>query len=131
MPAEKALNRICNVWRSAVLHENCAIHTCTLLKYGNYVVAQKRFIAYTSDGAGNRTHMTYLFGKEWPYDERCRKSALHSYFFRMKRYWLMSERISLCPYFAILSIDICFDMEMNFICPKKCSIVSDFTYSDV
>ncbi|GBL77420.1 hypothetical protein AVEN_41821-1 [Araneus ventricosus] len=94
MQAEKALNIICNVWRSAVLHENYATHTCTLLKCWNDMITQKRFIAYTIDGTVKKTRRAYLVEKEWPYDKRCRKPAPHSYFFKMKRYWLKYERIS-------------------------------------
>ncbi|GBN19601.1 hypothetical protein AVEN_246986-1 [Araneus ventricosus] len=71
---------ICNVWRSAVLHENCAIHTCKVLKCWNDMVAQNRFIAFTIDGTGNRTRRTYLFEKEWLDDKRCHKSTPHSFF---------------------------------------------------
>ncbi|GBM47114.1 hypothetical protein AVEN_24245-1 [Araneus ventricosus] len=114
--AEKALNEIFNVWRGAVLHDNCVTHTSTLLKCWNDMVAQKRFIAYTIDGTGDRT---YFFQKEWPHDKRCLKPAPHSYFFRMKRYWLMSEWNFRCSHSAILSVGISMDMEMRFICPKN------------
>ncbi|GBM51585.1 hypothetical protein AVEN_827-1 [Araneus ventricosus] len=109
MHGKQLINKICNVWRSTVLHENCANHTCTLLKCRNNVVAQKKFITHTIDGTGNRTRRTYLLEKEWPYGKRCRKPAPNSYFFGMKWYWLMSERIFHCPYSAILSIDISVD----------------------
>ncbi|GBN25147.1 hypothetical protein AVEN_187425-1 [Araneus ventricosus] len=118
MPAEKALVRICNMWSCSVLHDNCATHTCTLLKCWNDMVAQKRFII---GGTGNTTRRTYLFEKEWPCDKRCLKSSPHSYFFRTKRYWLTSGRIFRCQYFAIPSADIYMDMKMSFICPKNVS----------
>ncbi|GBN28588.1 hypothetical protein AVEN_185112-1 [Araneus ventricosus] len=121
MLADKVLNRICNVWRSAVLYDNCATHTCTLLKCWNGMVAQKRFIAYTTDSTVNRTHRTYVFEKEWPYDKHYRKPAPYSYSVKMKNYWLISESISFCPYSAILSFDISVDMKMSFICPKDVS----------
>ncbi|GBN17869.1 hypothetical protein AVEN_40202-1 [Araneus ventricosus] len=61
--AEKSLNRICNLWRTAFLHENCATHKCTMLKCWNDMFVQKRFIAYTTNGTGNKTLRTYPFEK--------------------------------------------------------------------
>ncbi|GBM48337.1 hypothetical protein AVEN_106535-1 [Araneus ventricosus] len=119
-----AANRIYNARRRAVLHESCATHTSTLLKCWNDVVAQKRFIAYAIDGTGKKIRRTNLLEKEWRYDKR-------TYFFGMKRYWLMSERILRCPYSAILSVDISVDMEIGFICTEKCFRVFYFVYSDV
>ncbi|GBN94893.1 hypothetical protein AVEN_73929-1 [Araneus ventricosus] len=115
MHAEKSLNRICKVWRSAILHENCAIHTSALLQCWNELVSQKRFITRPIDCTGYRTRRTNLVEKECPYDKRCRNPAPHSNFIRMKRYGLTSERTFRCPYSAILSADISIDMKVSFI----------------
>ncbi|GBM17123.1 hypothetical protein AVEN_251039-1 [Araneus ventricosus] len=120
--AEKSLNKICNVWRCAVLPENYATYTSTLLKCWNDMVAQKRFIEYTIDSTGNRTCRTYPFENEWPYDKQCSKPAPLSYFFRMKRYWLMTERIFRCPYFTILSVDLSILTKGN-VCVRVCVCV--------
>ncbi|GBO15582.1 hypothetical protein AVEN_192206-1 [Araneus ventricosus] len=65
MHAEKALNRILNVWRSSVLHENCATYTCKLFKCWNDMVAKKIFIAYTIEETRDKS-----LKKEWPDDTR-------------------------------------------------------------
>ncbi|GBM11629.1 hypothetical protein AVEN_16945-1 [Araneus ventricosus] len=68
MHADQPLNRIADVGRSAVLHENCDIHTRTLLKCGNDVVSQNRFIEYTIEDTGNRTRRALPPGKRMDFN---------------------------------------------------------------
>ncbi|GBN46534.1 hypothetical protein AVEN_193053-1 [Araneus ventricosus] len=109
----------CNVRKSTILHNNCAIHTSEFLQCWNELVSQKIFITCPIDCTGYRTRRTNLLEKERTIDKCCRKPTPHSDLLRMKRQWLQLKRIPSCPYSAILSIDRTLEMEMGFVCPQN------------
>ncbi|GFY22686.1 hypothetical protein TNCV_2179471 [Trichonephila clavipes] len=42
----------------------------------------------------------------------------HSYFYRMKIFWLFTERVFFYPYSIVLGTEIFTDMKVGVICPK-------------